>query len=670
MHIPSITMEMLYCIALVTLFLLLSKLFLHRKPYPSNPLSLPIIGHLHLIIKKPLHRTLANLAKRYGPVMFLRYGSRRVLVASSASTIQQCLTTNDIAFGNRPHLVVGEYLGYNFTSLVWSRFGDHWRSLRRILTVEIFSGTRLQMYSSLRVEEVHSLIKQVLLKANCDYDKFTRVEFKMMFFELMLNIMMRTISGKRYCGEDVDELDEAKRFRRMVSETCYLMGTSNLGDFFPWLRWFDFQGLERRVVETHRERDSFMQSLIDEHRERGNEFCAFSTKEGEKKKTLISVLLELQEEDPQFFVDDIIKGITSNLLTAGTDTSSATMEWALSLLLNHPTVLKKAQDEIDAQVGQQRLLSESDLANLPYLHSIVNETLRLYPTGPIVTHESAQDCFVEGFRVPAGTMLQMNLWALHRDPKVWDEPNEFRPERFEGLEWDNLGFKLIPFGSGRRRCPGEGLAMRMIGLTVGLLVQCFDWEREEEEMVDMSEGVGLTLPRAKPLGLCVVFTASSISSSHRLHSVVSSSHRLHSVVSSSTPPFRSFFHLFRSKFDEQDQRLRDFIKHVHVDRRYTGNRIMDKPTRGTMHSGSVDASSVELKRGNSGSLIDFNADTDLLPQQQPLRQVLFVLKLSAPVSTIPIAPVLGVAQHVTSDISGNSLGGSIPNQLPPNLQRL
>ncbi|KAF5185074.1 Cytochrome p450 [Thalictrum thalictroides] len=176
------------------------------------------------------------------------------------------------------------------------------------------------------------------------------------------------------------------------------------------------------------------------------------------------------------------------------------MEWAMSLLLNHPKFLKKARDEIDKQVGQERFLEESDLPKLPYLNNIINETLRLYPAAPVVMHESSKDCNVGGFHVPSNTMLVMNIWAMQRDPNVWLEPLKFNPERFEGIENENVnGFKYIPFGSGRRRCPGEGLATRMIGLTLGSLIQCFQWKRAGEEMVDMTEGSGLTLPRTNPL---------------------------------------------------------------------------------------------------------------------------------------------------------------------------
>lgn len=176
------------------------------------------------------------------------------------------------------------------------------------------------------------------------------------------------------------------------------------------------------------------------------------------------------------------------------------MEWGLSLLLNNPHVLRKAQNEIDMHVGKDRLIEESDIANLPYLRCIVNETLRLYPAGPLaIAHESSKDCVVGGYNIPRGTMLIYNLWAIHHDPKLWPDPESFNPERFEGREATRDGFKLLPFGSGRRRCPGEGLASRLVTITLGLLIQCFDWEVIIEDMVDMTEAPGLTMPKAQPL---------------------------------------------------------------------------------------------------------------------------------------------------------------------------
>ncbi|KAK2972532.1 hypothetical protein RJ640_006598 [Escallonia rubra] len=152
------------------------------------------------------------------------------------------------------------------------------------------------------------------------------------------------------------------------------------------------------------------------------------------------------------------------------------MEWALSLLVNHPKVLEKARAELDSYVGQDRLVYETDIPKLQYLQSIVNETLRLYPTAPLlVPHESSDDSTVGGFDVPRGTMLLVNAWAMHRDRAVWDDPTTFKPERFEGRE--NGGHNFVPFGMGRRQCPGAGLANRVVALALAAMIQCFDWER-------------------------------------------------------------------------------------------------------------------------------------------------------------------------------------------------
>lgn len=188
------------------------------------------------------------------------------------------------------------------------------------------------------------------------------------------------------------------------------------------------------------------------------------------------------------------------LLLAGTDTSSNTMEWALSLLLNNPQVLHKAQMEIDTVIGNDRYIDESDLVRLPYLHCIINETLRMYPVAPILPpRESSADTIVGGYHVPKNTWLTLNIWAIQNDPNIWPDPRKFRPERFENVKGERMDYQFIPFGSGRRACPGEGLAMRIIGLTLGSLIQCFEWERMGEEQEDMQESVGVTMWKSKAL---------------------------------------------------------------------------------------------------------------------------------------------------------------------------
>ncbi|KAF3446585.1 hypothetical protein FNV43_RR11765 [Rhamnella rubrinervis] len=286
-----------------------------------------------------------------------------------------------------------------------------------------------------------------------------------MFFELNLNVMMRMIAGKRYYGDNVTDAEEARMFQEIVRDTFRLGAATSISDFLPLLRWVGSRGYEKKLIELHKSRDGFMQKLIDEHKARANRGS-----QQDKRKTMIEVLLGLQESEPDYYTDEIVRGMMVVLLAGGTDTSAGTMEWAMSLLLNHPEVLKKAQMELDDCVGTDRLMDESDLARLPYLHSVVTETLRMYPAGPLLMpHESSDTCLVGGFA-------------------------------YQEVEGVRDGFKLMPFGSGRRSCPGERLAMQMVGLGLGSLIQCFDWERvREDELVDMTEGIGLTMPKAHPL---------------------------------------------------------------------------------------------------------------------------------------------------------------------------
>ncbi|KAL7154992.1 hypothetical protein ABFS83_03G042900 [Erythranthe nasuta] len=469
-----------------------------RKYPPSPPLSLPIIGHLYLF-KKPLHRTLANLSDKYGPVMLLQFGSRAVLHVSSPTAAEECLTRNDAVFANRPRLLAGKHLGYNYTTIAWAPYGDHLRNLRRLASLELLSVRRIQTSDGVRSDEVRSLVKRLAAAGGG--------EIRSALFEMVLNIIMRMICGKRYytsggggAGGDLANTEEGRRFSKIVKETFELSGASNVGDFLPILRWIGVDKLEKRLEVLQEKRDSFMQDLINEHKKKTtNNNC--DTISCSNNKTLIDVLLSLQETDPQSYTDQIIRGLMQVMLSAGTDTSVTTMEWAMSSLLNNPETLTKAQNEIDNVVGNSRLVEDSDLPKLPYLQGIINETLRMYPAGPmLVPHESSAHCTVEGYSVPRGTMLLVNAWAIQNDPKLWDQPEKFRPERFVDANQENRGgFNFLPFGYGRRRCPGENLAMRVVGLTVGSLVQCFEWWRLGGEMVDMSEGSGLAMCKAQPL---------------------------------------------------------------------------------------------------------------------------------------------------------------------------
>ncbi|XP_037483091.1 cytochrome P450 81Q32-like [Triticum dicoccoides] len=467
---------------------------------PPSPPSLPVIGHLHLF-KKPLHRALANIAAAHGPVLLLRFGSRRVLHVADPAANEECFTAHDVVFANRPRLPSARHLSNGYTTLGSSSYGPNWRNLRRIATVEVLSAGSLLRSAAVRGDEVRLAARRLFLEAaaaGASEPRPARADVKARAFELALNVVARMIAGKRYYGGEGDvpesEAEEAARFREMVREYFAMHGASNLQDFLPVLGVLDIGGARRRAVRLARKRNEWAQRLIDEHR------AAFDDGEGKSRRgrTMVGDLLEMQAADPEAYSDKVIRALCLSILQTGTDTSSSTIEWSMAELLNHPDAMAKARVELDEVVGTGRLLEEADLSSLPYLQCIIKETLRLHPIAPLLApHESSAACSVAGYDIPAGTMLLVNVHMMHRDALMWDEPTRFSPERFEGGRGE--GKWMLPFGMGRRGCPGEALGMNMAGLALGTLVQCFEWRRVGEEEVDMAEGSGLTMPMAVPL---------------------------------------------------------------------------------------------------------------------------------------------------------------------------
>ncbi|KAL0350521.1 UNVERIFIED_CONTAM: cytochrome [Sesamum radiatum] len=456
-----------------------------RKLPPSPGPALPLLGHLQHL-KLPLHQTYHNLSQKLGPIFSLRFGTRLMVVVSSPAIVEECFTKNDLVLANRPRFITGRYIGYNYTSLVVSPYGEHWRKLRRLATVEIFSSARLNMFQSIRHDEVRLLLKKLYQNSYLD---FARVELRSRFADLTFNNITRMVAGKRYFGED-EENEEAKQFRELIDEVFKLNGVSNPADFFPVFRWIDYKGYENNLARLRERMDSFLQGLIDEH------------KRYKGGNSMIDHLISMQESEPEYYTDVIIKGIIMVMLLAGTKTSASTMEWAMAALLNHPQKLDKARAEIDNLVGYNRLVNESDLSKLSYLQNIISETFRLFPAAPLlVSHEASADCKLGGYDIPKGTIVQVNAWAIHRDPTVWDDPTTFNPERFE--EVGEVGpTKLLPFGMGRRSCPGNGLANRVVGLTLASLIQCFEWQRIDDALIELTEGKGISRPKLPLEAMC------------------------------------------------------------------------------------------------------------------------------------------------------------------------
>ncbi|KAK8621404.1 hypothetical protein V6N13_067837 [Hibiscus sabdariffa] len=281
-------------LSFVILLLCLNHLFQSKKLPPSPP-SLPILGHLHLL-KPPVHRYYHHLSQTYGPVFSLRLGSRLLVVVSSSTTAQECFTNNDLVLANRPKLIAGKHFGYNYTTVSTASYGDHWRNLRRIGAIEIFSSTRLNAFASVRKDEV----RRLLVKLSRDSRQgFARVELKSMLSVLTFNNIMRMVAGKRYYGDEVTDEDEARELRELIAESFSYGGSGNLADYLPLLNWFG--GYEKKVKRVGEKMDRWMQKLIDQHR--------YKKMESNNTDSMIDHLLNLQQSDPHYYTDEIIKGL-------------------------------------------------------------------------------------------------------------------------------------------------------------------------------------------------------------------------------------------------------------------------------------------------------------------------------------------------------------------------
>ncbi|KAA8514787.1 hypothetical protein F0562_017966 [Nyssa sinensis] len=273
-------------------------------------------------------------------------------------------------------------------------------------------------------------------------------------------------------------------------------------DHFPFMSWVDkLSRLSTRLEKNFKELDLFYQEIIDEHLSKKSTMS--------EEEDIVDILLQLQK-DQSFAIDltfDHIKAVLMNIFVAGTDTSAATLVWAMAELMKHPRVMKRVQEEVRDIIGSKGVVGEDDLHKLPYLISVVKEILRLHPADPLlVPHETTQQCYIEGYRIRPKTMVYVNAWAIGRDPEAWENPEEFFPERFLGSSIDYKGqdFELIPFGAGRRGCPGIQLGVVTVELALANLLYSFDWELPPEmnkEDIDMDVLPGITMHKKNALCL-------------------------------------------------------------------------------------------------------------------------------------------------------------------------
>ncbi|XP_020236804.1 cytochrome P450 CYP82D47 [Cajanus cajan] len=465
----------------------------------------PLIGHLHLFggSGQPLHETLGALADKYGPIFSIRIGVHPAVVVSSWELAKECFTTHDVALSSRPKFTAAKLLTYDYASFAFAAYGDFWREMHKITVSELLSARRLELLQGIRDSEVQSALKEVY-RAWEEKRGGLVVEMKQWFGDTSLNVILWMVAGTRYCVSSVDDEEKVRRVRKVMREFFHLLGLLVVGDAIPFLGWLDLGGEVKRMKKTAIEMDIIVSEWLEEHRQRRES----GESETKTEQDFIDVLLSALDGLDGYDAGTVIKATCSTLIAAATDTTSVTMTWALSLLLNNRNVLRKVQDELDVQVGKERLVNESDINKLVYLQAVVKETMRLYPASPLPgPREFTKDCTLGGYHIQAGTRFILNAWKLQRDPGVWPDPLEFQPEKFltthKDVDVKGKHFELLPFGAGRRSCPGISFGLQMTLLALATFLQAFEITTPNNAQVDMSVTVGLTVIKTTPLEVLV-----------------------------------------------------------------------------------------------------------------------------------------------------------------------
>ncbi|KAM5568099.1 geraniol 8-hydroxylase [Rosa sericea] len=462
-----------------------------RTRLPPGPKPLPLIGNLFEIGDKP-HLSLTKLSERYGPIVGLQLGQVTTVVISSASMAKEILRTHDHLFCNRTIPDAVNSFKHCQYSMVWLPVSGRWRNLRKICNSQLFATKVLDANQANRRVKVQELIADI-----CESEeRGVAVNIGRAAFKTTLNLLSQTIFS-------VDLANPSSETARELKETIWgimeEIGKPNVADYFHLLRKLDPQGIRRRLTYHFHKTIVLFDSMINQRLESRKVQDYIPTND------MLDTLLNMSEEKNEEMDKTEVEHLFLDLIGAGTDTTSATMEWAMAELLRSPEKLAKAQAELDQIIGKGKPIEESDIAQLPYLQAIIKETFRLHPTVPLLLPRKADsEVEIGGYIVPKGAQVLINAWAVGRDSSVWDNPSLFTPERFLGSEIDVMGrnFELIPFGGGRRICPGLPLAMRMLHLMLGSVLNCFDWKLEDgvvPETVNMEDKFGLSLHMAHSL---------------------------------------------------------------------------------------------------------------------------------------------------------------------------
>ncbi|KAL2539424.1 Cytochrome [Abeliophyllum distichum] len=459
---------------------------------PPGPYPFPIIGNILQLGKTP-HQSLTKLSKIYGPLMYLKLGRRNTIVVSSPDIAKQVLQKHGQVFSSRTIPAASAAYDLSLKSLVWLPVACKWRNLRKICKEQMFSSHRLDASQRLRQEK---------LKKLCDYVHDCCINDQVVdigdaAFITSLNLMSATLFSIDFAQFNSDSSQQTKEIIRGLMEVA---AAPNLADFFPVLQFVDPQGIVRKTKSYVAKVFVVFDDLINQRlKSRGGSL------DHPVKNDLLEAILDHSQTNESELTFDVLKHLLLDLFLAGTDTTSITVEWAMTELLRNPEKMSKAKNELMTVVGRNKQVEESDISRLPYLQSVIKETLRYHSPGPFLIPRKAEvDIKINGYTIPKDAQILVNVWAIGRDSNIWLNPDSFEPERFLDREIDFTGrdFELIPFGSGRRICPGLPLAYRMVHIMVATLIHNFDWKLEQgmkPKEVDINEKFGLSLQKAVPL---------------------------------------------------------------------------------------------------------------------------------------------------------------------------
>ncbi|XP_009762891.1 flavonoid 3'-monooxygenase CYP75B137-like [Nicotiana sylvestris] len=465
-----------------------------QPPLPPGPKALPLVGNLHSLDPE-LHTYFASLSQIYGPICRLWLGKKVGIIITSPALAREILKDQDTIFANRDVPAAGREATYGGKDIVWTPYGPKWRMLRKVCVRDMLSGSILDSVYELRRKELRKTINYLYNQ------KCVAVNIGEQMFLTVLNVITSMLWGGTVKGEERSSL--GAEFRLVVTEMTELLGTPNVSDFYPGLARFDLQGVTKKMKVLAKRFDRIFETMIDQ-RQKMDRNGGIGSGAGQESKDFLQVLLKLKDEAdakmPLTMTE--LKALLMDMVVGGTETTSNTVEFAMAEIMNKPEVLRKLQQELETVVGKDNIVEESHIQHLPYLYAVMKEALRMHPALPLlVPHCPSETVTVGGYTVPKGARVFINVWAIQRDPFLWENPTEFLPERFLDNNWDYSGndFNYFPFGSGRRICAGIAMAERMFMYSLASLIHSFDWKLPEGEKLDLEEKFGIVFKKKIPL---------------------------------------------------------------------------------------------------------------------------------------------------------------------------